>query len=271
MTDSLQRLVSHWALSEVLPLADTHSSKVFTAEYQGIPVVLKIMKPASDEQQSARILHYFDGLGAVRVIRDLREAMLLEKLDPEPHLKAMVQQEQDLEAAAIISNTISALHTKRETKRPDGIRTLEVQFTELFDKARTPCAPSFHNAAGIARRLLSSEQELCVLHGDIHHENILNSERGWLAIDPKGIFGERTYEVANTLCNPVDTPTIVHSSERATQLAKHFAETLNLDANRILEFAFVHACCSVCWAEENKQDTSYAEETIRTLEQLVSL
>ena len=41
-----------------------------------------------------------------------------------------------------------------------------------------------------------------VLHGDLHHYNILSAEREpWLAIDPKGIVGEPEYEAAAFLRN----------------------------------------------------------------------
>ena len=42
-----------------------------------------------------------------------------------------------------------------------------------------------------------------MLHGDIHHDNVLDfGERGWLAIDPKRLYGERGFDYANIFCNP---------------------------------------------------------------------
>ena len=42
-----------------------------------------------------------------------------------------------------------------------------------------------------------------MLHGDIHHENILDfGPRGWLAIDPKRLHGERGFDFANILRDP---------------------------------------------------------------------
>jgi streptomycin 6-kinase len=58
-------------------------------------------------------------------------------------------------------------------------------------------------SAGAARDLLASQREVAVLHGDIHHGNILDfAERGWLAIDPKGHAGDRAFDYANLFCNP---------------------------------------------------------------------
>ncbi len=47
------------------------------------------------------------------------------------------------------------------------------------------------------------ETEKCVLHGDLHHENVLDfGEKGWLAIDPKKLYGDRAFDYANIFCNP---------------------------------------------------------------------
>jgi len=51
--------------------------------------------------------------------------------------------------------------------------------------------------------LLADQHDVGVLHGDIHHGNILDfGPRGWLTIDPKGLIGERDFDYANLFCNP---------------------------------------------------------------------
>ncbi len=47
------------------------------------------------------------------------------------------------------------------------------------------------------------QQGAALMAGDLHHRNILDfGSRGWLAIDPKGILGERGFDFANIFCNP---------------------------------------------------------------------
>lgn len=42
-----------------------------------------------------------------------------------------------------------------------------------------------------------------VLHGDLHHDNVLRADREpWLAIDPHGLLGDPGYEIAPVLYNP---------------------------------------------------------------------
>lgn len=62
--------------------------------------------------------------------------------------------------------------------------------------------PWVKRAAELAPQLLQSAvHPVVLLHGDLHHGNLLSSERGWLAIDPKGILGPATYEVFPFLRN----------------------------------------------------------------------
>ena len=67
------------------------------------------------------------------------------------------------------------------------------------------------------------------------------SPRGWLAFDPKGLVGERAYDCANTLCNPV-MPALVHSETRLLANAAILAGMLALDPWRVLAFTYAYAC-----------------------------
>ncbi len=55
----------------------------------------------------------------------------------------------------------------------------------------------------LAQELLLSQGEPVLLHGDLHHYNLLQHQDTWLAIDPKGVVGEREFEIGAFLRNPV--------------------------------------------------------------------
>jgi streptomycin 6-kinase len=84
------------------------------------------------------------------------------------------------------------------------------------------------------------------LHGDIHHRNIRQTPRGWLTFDPKGLIGERTYDCANTLCNP-EMPELVHNETRLLTNATILADTLAIDLSRVLAFTYAYACLNASW------------------------
>ncbi len=101
-------------------------------------------------------------------------------------------------------------------------------------------------SAALTARLLADQRDIRVLHGDIQHYNIRQSPRGWLAFDPKGLVGERTYDCANTLCNPV-LPELVHNETRLLTNAAILADMLMLDPWRVLAFTYAYACLNASW------------------------
>jgi streptomycin 6-kinase len=58
-------------------------------------------------------------------------------------------------------------------------------------------------SAAAARELLAAQREILPLHSDLHHDNVLDfGARGWLAIDPKCVIGERAFEYTILFCDP---------------------------------------------------------------------
>ena len=115
------------------------------------------------------------------------------------------------------------------------------------------------------RELLGSSAEPVLLHGDLHHDNILAAERApWLALDPKGVVGEPAYEVGALMRNPRPQPASV-LSRRASILA----EELGLDRVRLVAWSFAQAVLSAWWSVE---DHGYGGEgAIEVARQLLTL
>lgn len=93
--------------------------------------------------------------------------------------------------------------------------------------------------------------------------------RGWLAVDPKGLWGERTYEVANLLGNPWPHGEIVHSSERMQRMAELYAGRLGMDTGRVLAFALAHAGLAASWDLDDGSDPTYRLKCAEVLAPLV--
>jgi len=153
---------------------------------------------------------------------------------------------------------------------PEELIDMERNFRSLFAKTRTEPVDSIYTVgAGLAERLIESEQEVKILHGDIYHENILESSvRGWLAIDPQCLFGERTYDLANTFYNPNGFADLVESSETIQQRCQIFSKQLKIDTKRILEYAFAYGCLSAAWCIEDGQSP---ESTLRIAKRIQEL
>lgn len=108
-------------------------------------------------------------------------------------------------------------------------------------------------AEGLFADLLASQGQPVLLHGDLHHWNILSAEREpWLAIDPKGLAGEREYEVGALLRNPMpmvgDWPDLRRLLDRRLAV---LSEMLGYDRQRMAGWACAQAVLASWWTYED--------------------
>ncbi|MBI5668230.1 MAG: phosphotransferase [Chloroflexi bacterium] len=250
----LKYYLDAWALSDPLPLAETVTSQVYSVLCDGTRVVLKLLTPIGieDEQTGAVALRYFNGQGAVHLLRHDGQAHLLEYAEGE-NLTALVERGEDEQATIIIAGILNQLHAVSADVPSIGLTPLRVRFASLFRKAETDRTNGtnsvFVRAARVAEDLLAHPRDVRVLHGDIHHYNIRYSDRrGWLAYDPKGcLIGERTYDAANTLSNPDGVPELVRNEARLLKHAGILAEAMGCDVSRLLAFFYAYVCLNASW------------------------
>ncbi|BCA53713.1 aminoglycoside O-phosphotransferase APH(6)-Id [Nitrospira sp. KM1] len=252
-------------------LASTHTSYIYRVTYLEQPAILKILttKGRKFEANGSSALKCFHGHGAVKLIDFDVGAMLLEYLDG-GELSNLVKQGLDSRAARIICDVLDDLH-RYAGEIPSGIQDLQHEFESLFARARGEKTDSvFRNTAAVAERLISTESNKRLLHGDIHHGNILKSaSRGWVAIDPQGLFGERTYDVANSFFNPDEVPHVVATRERIDSLATIFSERLEVDKSRVLQFAYAHGGLSASWHLDDGENPQWRLRMTSLIETLL--
>ncbi|MGJ3238844.1 MAG: aminoglycoside phosphotransferase family protein [Anaerolineae bacterium] len=265
----LLHYLSAWQLSAPRLLAQTDTGRVYTvSNSEGQQVVLKLIAPnAHEERLGAQALMHFGGRGAVYLLRSDAGAQLLEYAEGDD-LTGLVHRGEDDHATGIIAGVIGQLHSIPPDNAPAELVTLDRWFQALFQQARRDPASIYGRGAVITRYLLNNPQDVRVLHGDIHHANIRHSRRGWLAFDPKGLIGERTYDCANTLCNPMHHYPPVYHEARLLRQAWILADVLDMDYLRLLQFTFAYACLSASWFLQS-DDTQHAQQTLRIAQLLV--
>ena len=246
-----------WELEEPTLLARTPTSTLYKVSWNGCPAVLKMLSPRGlrDEEAGVIALEWFEGEGAALLYRRDHESHLMEYMDGED-LKAMVLRGDDEKATLILADILNQLHRPRNSAVPRRLTRLARRFASLFNQADQDESKGvdsiYVRASAIADWLLDNPRDECVLHGDLHHENVLfSSISGWLAIDPKGLYGERTYDAANILCNPVGMDDLVADETRLLRNANLLASAAKFEIDRLLAFTFAHACLSACWSEED--------------------
>jgi streptomycin 6-kinase len=168
----------------------------------GSRVALKLCYLDAEFVSQAAALRAFAGRAAVRLLdADLvNGALLLERLKPG-------------ESLSTLGNDTAAMHEAAEIMRQLWQAPLEgFDFLDLDPWIIDACAPDrlpetkrslpwIARALARAREVIGASTVRRLLHGDLHQDNILSSQRGWLAIDPKGIAGDPAWELAPLLFN----------------------------------------------------------------------
>jgi streptomycin 6-kinase len=251
----IEDVARDWGLTVGAPYPLSFNYVAPARRADGAPGVLKLGLPtAGHVATEADTLGFFGGRGAVEVLNrdDDRGALLLERAEPGVTLRTLVR-DHDERATAVLVELMRRLHRPA----PDGL-ALEGLATRVasFDAHLV----RFPGAGPLPRHLVERARELwvelcasatrrVVLHGDLHHENVLAAGREpWLAIDPHGVLGDPGYEVGAVLYNPFDgdEPVLKLLPARIEQ----FADGLGMSVDRVVAWGFVQAVLSEVWGAE---------------------
>ena len=86
--------------------------------------------------------------------------------------------------------------------------------------------------------LCASQRAVRLLHGDLHHDNVLyDDERGWIAIDPKGVVGEVEFEIGAALRNPRAYPELQADASRVQRRVQRFASMFSASRSCLIRSA----------------------------------
>lgn len=216
--------------------------------------MLKLPQEA-EEKRGAALMVWWDGDGAAPVLaHDAQGAVLMERATGPRSLAVMAGAGQDDEATRILCEATARLHAHGDHRYPPGgLVSLTTWFRELPPMAETR-GGLLAAAADLALELLSSSYDEAVLHGDIHHENVLDFDgHGWRAIDPKGLWGERTFDYANLFRDP--TPEIALAPGVFERRLEIVTEAAGLDRERLLKWIFAFAGLSAAWIYGDGEDS----------------
>jgi streptomycin 6-kinase len=206
----------------------------------GSDAALKVECPGHRNPWAAKGLHHWAGRGAVRLFDadEANQVLLLERCVPGTN-------GDDLDVATatdVVASVLAELHAV-ELPTGDELESLAM----LVDRYRETMWDWFHRfEPAVDRGVVAHADELfasltstststdtVLLHGDLGPGNVVLSERGWLAIDPYPVVGDRAFDVGHDLSRC--------DLRAARDHVALFADRLDLDARRIAAWTF--ACC----------------------------
>jgi streptomycin 6-kinase len=216
----------------------------------GRPAMLKV--PLKDEDHRGfRLLAAWNGMAAVKVYRFDAHALLMERATGDRSLKRMTLSGREEEVNRIICAVVQQLHANPRAMLP-GLLPLHTWFQSL-NVAAAREGGFFARGHAVAQQLLAAPQGQVALHGDIHHENILDGgPRGWLVIDPKGLTGDPGFDYANIFCNP--DLSVAGSPERLSTQVKLIAGLTGIAAQRLLHWIIAWSALMASWMIEDGEE-----------------
>lgn len=225
---------------------ETHSSVLLPVVHRGAPAMLKVAL-IDEEARGSRQLAWWAGYGAASVLEIEGRAVLLERAVGSRSLVDLSRTDRDGEATSILVQVAARLHRTAASPPPD-LMPLRDWFRSLF-LAADAAGGGLVMASRTAERLLASTDEAIPLHGDLHHWNVLDFGGEWLAIDPKGLVGDRTFDLVHLLRNP-DRATALAPGRLALRV-EQVAREAAVEKRRLLEWALAFAGLSAAWSIED--------------------
>lgn len=245
-----------WDLTLGATLAPlTYNYLVSARRRDGTPVIVKVCSPGGEFRLQADALRHFDGRGAVRLLgsdnRD--EVMLLERCEPGALLHAL---DDDAAATAIAASVMRQLWHPLPPDHPfPSITDWSRGFARLrqhYGGTGPFPAALVERAERLFAELSGSMATPVLLHGDLHHDNILAARRQpWLAIDPKGVVGEPAYETGSLLRNPLNLLDAPHPGRILARRVDQLASELGFDLARVRDWGIAQAVLSAWWTVED--------------------
>jgi streptomycin 6-kinase len=253
LESTVQTYLERWELTSEGPVGNlSYNYVIKVTDSAGPPFILKLGVPNFDTRNEMKTLQIYNGDGCAKLLKyDLEDGvMLLERLVP----GRMLSSESD--EMVVIEN-----YTKvwKAIRRPllDGVSTpsLTHWFEGLtnYRNSGDSQIPLEHVqvAEEFFQQVMDSSEGTELLHGDLHHENILYSEQnGWMAIDPKGVAGDPYFDVVSFLVNQLDSK--VDPKSILKLRVDTICEQLGLNRQRLLKAAIALGTLYACWGIEDQ-------------------
>jgi streptomycin 6-kinase len=226
----------------------------------GAEIVLKLGVPCRELLTEAAALRLFAGVGAVRLLDTdaTRGVLLLERAMPGTPLH---ESQGDAEATVIAATLMRRLWREPPAwhsfpSLADWFRAFEQMRSGFVGGSDELLLELVLRAERTFVELNGSSERTVILHGDLHHANILRAAQSeWIAIDPKGISGDPGYEVGSFMMNRL--PAEASDSALREILGRRlsiFSDELQIKRERLAGWAFCHAVLSAVWDFEESAE-----------------
>lgn len=264
----LDQCIKKWNLTNCSFIKDMSVNLVCFAESPDYgEVVLKIDGPHPEKYTEMKAMSLYKGRNMCQCYdTDMNlGALLLERIIPGCDLTVVEDTHTQLMIAAELISKLPI-----QVKKNHGIPTYADKINRAFKRARKEnivggkMLSFIDEAERLFSQLENGDRPKVLLHGDLHHWNILQDQNGaWKAIDPQGVIGAACMESARFMDNHINMVEEDKKSEHLDEMIRVFSTKFGETKRTIAICLFVLCVLSTCWTfEEANPDPDDLREGI---------
>jgi streptomycin 6-kinase len=204
----IQTCLEQWGLTLIgRAEAGLAVNSVFFVQRGEQSCVLKVGLPQPEQLTEIEALGLFSSDQVVNVLAwdEPKRALLMERIQPGLTLRSLLDNpDLDTDLVSYAAPLLMSLQVPAEEtcQLPTYQNWLKDGFSPEVLEQAPKLAQYVDLALRLNRRLTDRWNDVFVLHGDLHHDNILKENHlGWVAIDPKGVIGPRIYDCGRFIHN----------------------------------------------------------------------
>lgn len=278
MKEKIYAAIKQWKLTEVKAIYENQYKAVYSAisEEYG-PVILKRNHDARQLGEEYEMLHKLNGNGCCKVFAyDAENGMLLEeRLIPGMVLREEENLNKRIEVFASIFHKIHyAVDCDIKVQNDNAQSHIAPSYMTWLEDIYQFCVKNDMNkeltekaelARDICAEMFTKYPERMMLHGDLHHDNILQKSDGTYAmIDPKGVIGPQILEVARFIMNEIDTKYTTSAENHMYEVVQCVSNTLGFPLEDVVKVYFMEVILGNVWSVEDGEEINAEEIELAT-------
>ncbi|GAV13033.1 aminoglycoside phosphotransferase family protein [Paenibacillus sp. chi10] len=255
MLRHLDDYAEKWSLSSLQLIPSFSANIVFTCYSDQVGhAVLKIGEPSETIWTEVSTMRLYNGQRFCKVYEaDIENGViLLELLQPGTPLRDEQSLQRRLDIFCSLYSNLHIAAVEAE-KFPTYIGWVE-RITDYMNQ-RNDCpelSRHMQRARDICLSIASSYSQNLLLHGDLHHDNMLLSSDGeYVIIDPKGVIGDPIFDIPRFILNEFDNEITSACYEKIDGIMITLARRLSIPHPMIRKCLYVETAMGMCWCVED--------------------
>ena len=254
----LSAAVDKWKLEEVSCLYEKETRAVYSAyTKEWGSVIVKINEDKKELKSGYEMLRALNGTGCCQAYAfDAGDGTaVFEQIFPGNTLR----EEQDPQKrAAVFCEVFQKIHGAELSSGHDT-------YMDWLERAKRYCKDGgaavdvrekMQRAYQIGKEMFEKYPERVLLHGDLHHDNILLGRRGYCMIDPKGVIAPEIFDIPRFLLNEFGYVSEEKTKTHIKMMSGLLAQRTGYEEADMEKLLFMEGMLDVVWCMEDGEDTA---------------